>query len=224
MQYEYLLLNCIIIAGPLALSFESKMRFITKWRFAFPAILLVAIPYLIWDAAVTGVHWRFNEAYTLDFRIAGLPIEEWLFFVTVPFAGIFIWESLRFNYANRVVDRLRFVRVMLYLCLPVGVLFFFTGKHYTGLMFIFLSAVAFFDHMLKTGLLTQRLLYIYLTIASALIVVFNGYLTARPVVLYDAQYQVGIKVGSIPIEDFGYGLSLLLLVTIFYEKFKAVHG
>jgi lycopene cyclase domain-containing protein len=82
-KYEYIFLNLIILTGPLVMSFEKQIRFVSKWRHAFPAILIVAIPYLIWDASVTGRHWWFNERYTLDFRLAGLPLEEWLFFFTV---------------------------------------------------------------------------------------------------------------------------------------------
>ena len=203
------------------MSFEKKMRFVAKWRFAIPAILIVATPFLVWDAIVTGKHWWFNENYTLDFRVIGLPIEECLFFITVPFAGIFIWESLRFNCSNRIIDGMRFVYYLLYSGLPLGVLLFIQGKHYTGLMLFSLAITALYDHLSKTRLLLQKLLYVYLTIAGALILFFNGYLTARPVVMYDYRYQLGFKIGTIPIEDFGYGFSLLLLATILYEKFKA---
>jgi len=217
MKYEYLLLNLVIIAGPLVLSFEKKMHFVERWRFAIPAILVTALPYLIWDAAVTGRHWWFNESYTLDVRILGLPLEECLFFFTVPFAEIFIWESLRFNFDNRRVDRRRIVPVLLYACAPIGAIIFVDGRQYTGLMLIALGAAAFLDRILQTGVLQQKLLYVSLAIAIGLILVFNGYLTARPVVLYDEQYQIGFRIGTIPLEDFGYGFSLL--------KFKAAaHG
>ncbi len=221
MKIEYLILNFLIVAGPLALSFENEMRFVAKWRFAIPAILIVAIPFLVWDAMVTGKHWWFNENYTLDFRVMGLPIEECMFFFTVPFAGIFIWESLRFNYSNRLIDGMRFVYYLFYSCAPIGVLLFIQGKEYSGLMFFSLAITALYDRLSKTRLLLQKLLYVYLAIAAALILLFNGFLTARPVVLYDYRYQLGFKIFTIPIEDFGYGFSLLLLATMLYEKFKA---
>jgi len=221
MKFEYLILNVLIIAGPLALSFENKMRFVAKWRFAIPAILITAFPFLVWDAIVAGRHWWFNENYTLGFRVVGLPIEECLFFITVPFAGIFIWESLRFNYTNRLIAGMRFVYYLLYFCAPLGALLFVQGKQYTGLMLFSLAITALYDRLSKTRLLLQKLLYVYLTIAGVLILLFNGYLTARPIVMYDDRYQLGVKIGTIPIEDFGYGFSLLLLATMLYEKFKA---
>jgi hypothetical protein len=44
------------------------------------------------------------------------------------------------------------------------------------------------------------------------------------VVLYGEAYQLGWRVGTIPIEDFGYGISLIFLVTVFYEKFKKLRA
>jgi lycopene cyclase domain-containing protein len=50
--------------------------------------------------------------------------------------------------------------------------------------------------------------------------VFNGYLTWRPVVLYGEAYQLGLRIYTIPIEDFGYGYALILLCRILYEFLK----
>ena len=59
-------------------------------------------------------------------------------------------------------------------------------------------------------------------IVTGLILVFNGYLTARPIVLYGEAYQSGYRILTIPIEDFGYGFTLMLFNTLLYEKLKAV--
>ncbi len=222
MKLEYLLLNFFILLGPLAMSFESQIRFVRKWRFAAPAILLVAVPYLIWDALVTGRHWWFNEKYTLAFRLFNLPLEEWLFFLTVPFAALFIWEVINFHIKPRPSPWLQYCGFVLCLSPIRGFLFFFSGKEYTGLTFIALGATAILDLILHTRLFAQRNLLFYLAALTLFISICNSYLTARPVVLYGEQYQLGLRLGTIPIEDFGYGFALILLVTILYEKFKAI--
>jgi len=220
-KIEYLLLNLLILIGPLLMSFEKQIHFVDKWRYAWPAIVIVAVPYLIWDSLVTGAHWWFNEKYTLNFRLASLPVEEWLFFITVPFASIFVWEVIAFYYQrNRKLHLMRPVRYALYSLQLFGLIFFARGKEYTGLMLIFLGAAAIVDRVLKTNLFLQTRLFVYLAVLIGFILIFNGYLTGRPVVLYGEAYQLGIRIGTIPIEDFGYGLSLILLATIFYEKFK----
>lgn len=224
MKAEYLLLNLLILAGPLVMSFEKQIHFVDKWRYAWPAIAIVAIPYIIWDALVTGTHWWFNEKYTLDFRLAHLPLEEWLFFFTAPFAALFIWEVIGFYVPppGRRLHVMRRVRYALYSLQLFGLLFFAKGKEYTGLMLIFLGAALIIDRVLKTNLLLRPRFWIYLAVLVGFILIFNGYLTARPVVLYGEAYQLGWRIGTIPVEDFGYGISLLFLATIFYEKFKTV--
>jgi len=39
-------------------------------------------------------------------------------------------------------------------------------------------------------------------------------------VIYNEVYQLGFRIFTIPIEDLFYGMSLILLNTILFEKFK----
>lgn len=64
--------------------------------------------------------------------------------------------------------------------------------------------------------------YIYIGIVFGLILIFNSYLTVRPVVLYGEAYQMGYRILTIPIEDFGYGFTLMLFNVGLYEKLKVV--
>ena len=57
MKIEYLLFNLIIISGPLALSFDRRVRYVRNWGKAFLASFLTLIPFIIWDSLVTGRHW-----------------------------------------------------------------------------------------------------------------------------------------------------------------------
>lgn len=220
MKYEYLLLNFAIVLGPLAMSFEKQIRFVAKWRHAFTAIVVVAIPYLIWDASVTGRHWWFNERYTLPFRVAGLPVEECFFFFTVPFACLFVWEVVAHYFRTRTIARMQLMRAALYFLPLPGIMLFAAGKEYTGLVLVFLGTAALLDRAMRTDLLLQSRLWIFLAGVLALVLIFNTYLTWRPVVVYAGQYQLGFRIGTIPIEDFVYGISHQLAVVIVYEKLK----
>ncbi len=222
MKVEYLLLNALIISGPLVMSFEKNIFFVSRWRLAGPAIALVAVPYLIWDALVTGRHWWFNEKYILGVRLAGLPIEEWMFFLTVPFAALFVWEVIAYHFSDHPYAAMPYVRFIFCFAPAGGILLFITGREYTGLMLIVLGAAAMMDALFKTRVMTRTRGLIYFGAVTIFIIIFNGYLTARPVVLYGESYQLGLRVGTIPIEDFGYGYSLILAVTVVYEKLKAL--
>ena len=120
MKFEYLLFNLVVIAGPIASQFKCQIKQVSHWKLKLLTSVIVMIPYIIWDVLVTGSHWWFNAAYTLNFRLFGLPIEEWLFFITVPFGCLLVWETL--PQANKAIQvkPLRHVRPILYMLLLGG--------------------------------------------------------------------------------------------------------
>jgi lycopene cyclase domain-containing protein len=221
MNTEYLIFNLIVISGPLSLSFDRKVHFVDKWHNVFKSILISLAVFVTWDSIVTGRHWWFNDQYTVGVKILKLPIEEWLFFITIPYASLFIWEVFAAYFRNREFKRLQIVRSILYFGFPIGMILFFIGKEYTGLVLIFLGLVALLDWKLKTKIFIQLRTIQYVAISTLAMLIFNGFLTWWPVVLYNEAYQLGIRIFTIPIEDFGYGYALILLCTILYEKFKS---
>lgn len=68
---------------------------IRHWRLLLIAIACAATPFVLWDlwATHTG-HWRFDSGQVLGARLLGLPLEEWAFFVVIPFAAIASYESV----------------------------------------------------------------------------------------------------------------------------------
>lgn len=97
MKSEYFIVLAVSLAGPLFLSFSKKMDF---WKYPSRLLLSIGIPFVVfvaWDIVVTAAgHWSFNPGYTVGFKIYNLPIEEVLFFVVIPFCGLFTWESVKY--------------------------------------------------------------------------------------------------------------------------------
>ena len=81
----YLIVNLFVLLPTLALSFDKKVHFVGLWRSFWPANLAVLAAFIAWDVAFTkmGV-WGFNPDYLIGVDILGLPVEEWMFFVTIP--------------------------------------------------------------------------------------------------------------------------------------------
>lgn len=222
MKIEYLLFNIIVLAGPLIMSFEPNMRFIQHWRSVLIAIILPLIPFILWDSVVTGRHWHFNEVYTLDARILALPIEEWLFFMTVPYACLFLWSTLQYYEAQYTFlqgrkQSVTTVHLLLWCCIPAGILLFSNGAEYTGLVGIALGLTAFFDIVVGTYIFSRKMMLVFAPLYILANGIFNGYLTGRPVLIYNAAYQLDVRIGTIPIEDFGYGAALVALNIIIFE-------
>ena len=221
-QYEYLIFNLIVLSGPLFFGLLKPFYFVHKWIYAFISIFVVGIPYIIWDSIVTGSHWMFNDNHVLGLYFLNLPIEEWMFFITVPFACLFTWEMIIRRVKSSRIEKMKIIRQVLYFLPIPGFYLFFAGLEYTGLVFIFISIAIVIDQILETDLFLRKEFYFYLLMIIGFTLVFNGFLTGRPVVLYGESYQVGFRVFTIPIEDFGYGLSMLYLNTIVYEKLKSI--
>jgi lycopene cyclase domain-containing protein len=218
--YEYLIFNIIVLAGPLMFGFFKPFYFVHRWSYAAISILVVGAPYIIWDSIVTGTHWTFNDAYILGIKMLKLPIEEWMFFITVPFACLYTWEMIVKRTPADTFNNIKWIRPFIYLLSLPGIILFYLGLEYTGLVFIFLGLAVFIDQLLQSDLIFQKRFYLYILLIIGFTVVFNGYLTWRPVVLYGEAYQVGFRVFTIPIEDFGYGISLLFLNTALFERLK----
>lgn len=220
MKAEYLILNFIILIGPMLLSFDRKVRYVVYWSKVFISLGIVMIPFLLWDMAVTGIHWHFNDRFTLDFRLFGLPLGEWLFFISVPFASLFIWQIIVTHQRIKWMNNKNLLVVIAVIGCSACCLFMLWNKIYTSLVCLFVVFTIFFDQIIKTHLFSQKRTYLFLFILTGLIFIFNGYLTARPVVLYDSKYLTDVRIWTIPIEDFGYGYALILLCTILFEKIK----
>ena len=92
----YLYINFAIILFPLLLSFEKRMKYYSNFKNLLISILLIGSLYIAWDVFATfRGHWSFNPIHVLDIKFFGLPLEEILFFITVPYSCIFAYEGIK---------------------------------------------------------------------------------------------------------------------------------
>lgn len=224
MKYYYLLLDLLSVAYPLAQSFEKKLMFYKKWRFLLPGVLAANLIYIPWDIWFThkGV-WGFNEKYITGLSLWGLPIEEWLFFVAIPFACFFIYEVALYFFKPKP-----FKTAPLYhgiLALVLLILGFRNMDHtYTAITF---WGCAF--TLLIAGQVIPRARWSYFWIMYGLSLIpfllvngaLTGSFTPEPVVWYNNAENLGIRLFTIPVEDTVYLLFYLLIIYMFYERGSA---
>ena len=220
-MYTYLILNLLSISVPLWRSFDKRISLNKDWRLVVISIMLPATFFIIWDIWFTEIGiWGFNPDYLCGLYIGGLPIEEWLFFVCIPYACLFTYVAL--NYFIKKDYLLRFssgITVSLIIGLAL-VAFLNIEKAYTFSTFI---SLAIFLLFLKYALKVTFLGRFYIAYGVILIPFFivNGILTGtgldEPIVWYNNSENLFLRMGTIPVEATFYGMLLILMnVTLFH--------
>lgn len=92
----YVAMLAFVLVATLPLEILLRTRVYTRLRRLGLVLLCAGVPFVVWDlAAVRAGHWWFEESLTLGIEIAGLPLEEVLFFVVVPLASVMTLEAVR---------------------------------------------------------------------------------------------------------------------------------
>lgn len=230
--YMYLWLDLFAIAYPLAQSFEHRLQYYKKWSALFPAITIVALFFIVWDVvfAQYGI-WGFNDDYLIGWRILGLPLEEWLFFFFIPFACVFIYECTNYFIPKRVFRKWAGYWTALY-----GLIVFVVGllhwdHAYTATTFLLSGAFIFIFYWVKKPDFLDRFWFGYIFSLIPFLLV-NGVLTGSwlesPIVWYNDAENLGIRIGSIPLDDTVYLFLLLFSIIWIYEsllkRFPSIQG
>src|SRR5690606_28758411 len=100
-EYLYLFLNLGSVFVPFVFSFHPKLKFYKLWKPLFLSVFCTMVLFIIWDVLFTkNGFWGFNEEYYLGIELLHLPVEEWLFFICIPYACIFTHYSLLTYFPN----------------------------------------------------------------------------------------------------------------------------
>lgn len=211
--YAWLMLASLL--GPLALSFDAKVAFYKRWPALFSGILVNAILFISWDGwfARTGV-WGFNSDYVWSFRFNDLPLEEWSFFVVVPYASVFIYACIKAYWPQHFFHRISRPLTVAAFVLALVLAFMNLEKTYTFYNCL-IAAVVLGIHVffVKVKWMGHFWLAYFVHLIPFFIIngVLTGAATPNPVVWYNNQEIIGIRLYTIPVEDTIYALTCLLL-------------
>jgi lycopene cyclase domain-containing protein len=223
-HYTYFLILAVSLAGPLALSFDKKVAFYKNWKYLFPAMIIPALLYIVWDFYfISKGVWGFNEEYITGIKLYNLPIEEMLFFFIVPYCCVFIYACIRSYFPNTANKKnadyvLQAIAMILLVTAPI-----YIGKDYTSWTFIFTGAFITILYLCRNFFKSFDAVSFLVAYAICLIpfLIVNGFLTAIPVVIYNDAENLGIRIYTIPFEDAFYGMLLILMNIVLYEKLKS---
>ena len=226
MKYLYLSINFFTILVPFLFSFHKKLKFHINFGSFLKASVLVALPFIAWDAIFTSMGiWGFNDDYVSGIKILGLPIEEILFFFCIPFSCVFTYHCLRIFFKMEWSKKWEQIIILSLVSFLLIVGFICIQQLYTSVTFISLGIVLLLlKYIFRVNWLPQLLtVYVILLIPFSIV---NGILTGtgleEPVVWYNEAHIIGIRILTIPFEDVFYGLALILLNVFFFTRFNKV--
>ncbi len=224
--FTYLLVNLFSISVPLAFSFDKRLNFYKSWKYLFPAIIITAIFFIVWDSIFTqlGV-WGFNPKYTTGIKFFNLPLEEYLFFFCIPYACMFTYVVVNYFVKEDILEKyVSSINLFLILSLSLCAIMFHERLYtfYTSLftaIFLMLHQFVLKDSYLGRAYLSYLIILIPFFIT-------NGILTGtgldEPVVWYNDSENLSMRLLTVPVEDTFYGLLMFLINVTLYERFRGI--
>ncbi|MDA9864110.1 lycopene cyclase domain-containing protein [Flavobacteriales bacterium] len=238
-HYLYLTVDLAVLAIPLALSFDRKVKFARFWPALFPAIAVMMALFIPWDIAFTESNiWGFNEAYLSGFWIAGIPLEEWLFFICIPYACVFTYESLKYYVPRPPLKPLALPLTLLLAVAAASLALVYPERRYiattsalTAAFCVALALAAAIKPVVRTW--NHGLWFAYLPLLVPFIL-SNGVLTgldfwqydvlnldvqgiSDQIVWYNNDHNLSVRIFSMPLDDLIYGFLMIAMTIISYE-------
>lgn len=236
-HYTYLLLDLFVILVPFIASFFFKDKFYRHWKFLFPSIFITGAFFITWDIlfTVNGI-WGFNEAYLTGIQILHLPLEEWLFFVAVPYSCTFTYFAFRVLIAKDPMGRFARNITLFLFAACVSLTITHIGQHYTFFTCLF-TALFLGLHLWRWNSAYLGWFYLSYLVILVPFILSNGVLTglefwnyplinAQPdlvadqVVWYNNDHNIGVRLFSIPVDDAFYSLLLQGMTITLFEYFS----
>ncbi|MBO6183497.1 MAG: lycopene cyclase domain-containing protein [Chryseobacterium sp.] len=179
---------------------------------------------MAWDVWFTKNRvWWFNDQYLIGKRLFGLPIEELLFFICIPFSCVFTYFCLDkfFKLDWKPSVEKVFVIISIIACLILAILF--KEKIYSLVTFLTTAITLIVLYFILKVKWIGKASFIYLILMPGFLAV-NGILTGTgldsPIVNYNPKDLIGFRILTIPIEDTVYGYEMILWNLFFFYKFK----
>lgn len=211
----YLAVELCVLAIPLALSFDKKVAYYKSWNIIIPSLIITGIFFILIDIYFTseGV-WGFNPDHHSGIMFSGLPLEELLFFIIIPYSSIFI-HYVFISYFPGTTIKLNYTKLISAIIITTMIIaaIIFSDRKYTLFYTLLTATVIMVSLIMYIDILSRY----YLTFLIIMIpfIIINGILTGtfgtQEVFWYDETGISGIRLLSIPVEDALFSFNLILI-------------
>lgn len=203
----YLIINVLTFLGPFLLSFDKRVAFHKSWIKLLPALFCMGVIYLPWDIVFTYLmYWGVNPKYLYGTFFLSLPIEEWMFFIIIPYCFLFIYECVKAYFPSTIKK----IHLPAYFFIGVALAQAFYGGRYssTNLYVLGFALIVVYKYLDEAFWWTYLLMLIPFVAYKSIL---TGFVTDEPIVWYNSEVITNVHFLTIPSEDFIYLLGMMLL-------------
>jgi len=219
LYFKVLLISFII---PFIFSFHQKIKFYKFFKQIAASLSLIGFFFIIWDIYFTKIGvWGFDKKHHSSIMLSNLPLEEVLFFFVIPFVCVFTYFVLSEKKVLNLNINTTFLKLICILLIVLAVLFF-KNAYTISVLILTILILLYIIYYRPDWIGYFFSMYLIIHIFPFLLVngVLTGYITDLPPVWYDSNNIIGVRLGTIPLEDFLYSFILLFLNTSLFEYLR----
>lgn len=219
LYFKVLLFSFII---PFIFSFHQKIKFYKFFKQIAASLSLIGFFFIIWDIYFTKIGvWGFDKKHHSSIMLSNLPLEEVLFFFIIPFVCVFTYFVLSEKKVLNLNINTTFLKLICILLIVLAVLFF-KNAYTISVLILTILILLYIIYYRPDWIGYFFSMYLIIHIFPFLLVngVLTGYITDLPPVWYDSNNIIGVRLGTIPVEDFLYSFILLFLNTSLFEYLR----
>lgn len=187
-------------------------------------IAIMMLLYIPWDVWFINERiWGFNERYLTGINIGNVPVEEYLFFFSLSYAAGFLYELINYHIPRPILSGIqnKITAALIFISFILSIVYV---KHfYTFTTFSFLSLFLIWHLLINKSDFLGRFYFLFILMQIPLFFingVLSGLFLDQPIILYDHAQTMNLRLLTIPIENVGYDLLMLLIVITMLEMFK----
>ena len=219
LYFKVLLFSFII---PFIFSFHQKIKFYKFFKQIAASLSLIGFFFIIWDIYFTKIGvWGFDKKHHSSIMLSNLPLEEVLFFFVIPFVCVFTYFVLSEKKVLNLNINTTFLKLICILLIVLAILFF-KNAYTISVLILTILILLYIIYYRPDWIGYFFSMYLIIHIFPFLLVngVLTGYITDLPPVWYDSNNIIGVRLGTIPLEDFLYSFILLFLNTSLFEYLR----
>lgn len=213
-NYWYLLILLVLAGLTMFLFLKKTIVFIMEFKYMLPAIIFSGAIFILFNKRLleTGLI-EFNPYFLVGITFFGLPVEEWLFLAIISLLSFAVYLLVADRFSNLKKPEL-FLAISAVLLLGFGYEAWLSREKLVP-FFIFFLLVIYFGYTLFRNRFKIHLGKFYISYLIVVIpfLIIKAILSSLPVLMYNSEHILGLRLFNMPVEEFAY-LFLLMLINI----------